>query len=198
VSGGFRHGTGASVPSHRSVSDSRSSNRTCRFPASGSDWFHVRLTQPAEHNQESPGSRQISLSLATFEAPRSEAPSLHGHYAASSVLRASPRPAPTTASQRCRASRPLVVRGLPTLHQTTLPACRPHYPGGPRRLHLSVLHHCTAAFLPLARSRRPHYALSRPAQDSLVLRPPDLRGAPTCASCLRGFSKRGCPPLPPG
>ena len=101
-------------------------------------------------------------------------------------------------SNPCRASRPLVARGLPTLQQTTLPACRSHYPGGPRWLRLSVLHHCAAAFLPLGRSRRPRLALSRPAQDSLALRPAGLLGAPTCTLCLRGFSTGGCPPSPPG
>ena len=99
-------------PSRRSVSDYRSSNRTCRFPASGS---------------------------------------------------------PTGWSARV-SERPIVLRKR-----------------------LSVLHHCAAAFLPLGRSRRPRLALSRPAQDSLALRPVDLFGAPECAFCLRGFSVRSCP-----
>jgi len=92
----------------------------------------------------------------------------------------------------------LVARGLPTLQQTTVPTCRSHYPGGPRWVRPSVLPHHAAAFLPLERSRRPHLALSRPAQDSLALRPAGLLGAPTCAFCLRGFSNGGRPPSPPG
>ena len=75
------------------------------------------------------------------------------------------------------------------MQQRTIPTCRSPYPGGPWRLHVSVLRHHAAAFLPLARSQRPRLALSRPAQDSLALRPTGLLGAP-CAPYVSEASAR--------
>jgi len=80
-----------------SVSCSRSSNRTGRFPASGSRKRHtmLRVTPSAtsEHNAGWLDSSSIPMSfVACCVRLLTEAPSLHRHYPASSVLRTSPPP----------------------------------------------------------------------------------------------------------
>src|SRR5215469_17005368 len=80
-----------------SVSCSRSSNRTGGFPASGSRKRHtmVRVTPPAT-SEHKPGAARLIVNphvLHCFLRPSlTEAPSLHRHYSASTVLRASPSP----------------------------------------------------------------------------------------------------------
>src|SRR5206468_6826961 len=74
--------------------------------------------------------------------------------------------------------------------QRTFPACRSHYPGGPRWVRLS------AASPP--HGGLPHYSggsastssLSRPAQDSLALRPMDLLEHLEVPCCPQGFGSR--------
>ena len=80
-----------------SVSCSRSSNRTGRFPASGSRKRHTifRVTPPAT-SEHKPGAARLVVNphvLRCFLRPSlTEVPSLHRHYSASSVLRTSPPP----------------------------------------------------------------------------------------------------------
>jgi len=196
-------------PSHGSVSDSRSSNRTCSFPASGSPTGftagptraaqpripapHIPLRPPVQlppevrdqlgvhrHDANLRTRRSFSSVPEARPLPSTPVTGLPRYY---EPLRRPTDPPPHAALNG--ATRP--PTGPPTLQQRTVPTCHSHYPGGPRRLQVSVLHHRAAAFLPLERSRRPHLALSRPAQDSLALRPADLLGAPTCTFCLRGF-----------
>src|SRR5271155_622074 len=90
---------GASLSGPCSVSTSRSSNRTCGFAASGS---RRRLTQsprplhvtPSATSENSLGVVRLIANLPFYRRflrpPSTEAPSLHRHYPASSVLRASP------------------------------------------------------------------------------------------------------------
>ena len=119
-----------------SVSCSRSSNRTGGFPASGSRKRHTmfRVTPSATSEHSSGVSRLIVNPhvLCCFLRPSlTEAPSLHRHYPASLVLRASP--SPTTAQP---VSRELPVDrdcdhrwGFPCCSWSLLPTCRRHYPG---------------------------------------------------------------------
>ena len=101
-----------------------------------------------------------------------EAPSLHRHYPASSVLRASPSPhtarpvSPQMPVDRIRDHR----WGFPCCYWSTLPACRRHYPGrsdGTRSLVLSHQQRPPRLHGGLA----PALIVSRPAQRSLTLRP---------------------------
>ena len=139
---------GASIASPCSVSTSRSSNRTCGFPASGSPtavaFRHTlptlsrRLHLKAKLVSGSPG---LSLEVIGLrhspdlcslpKRVRSQAPSLHRHYPASQVLRASPpphtaRPGP----RRLPVGKSPPPLGLPVLHRISLYTCRRHYPGG--------------------------------------------------------------------
>ena len=70
------------------------------------------------------------LHLAFFESiPRSQGPSLHRHYPASTVILPCPN------SRRCAArsdveAATLAPNGSPPITRTTFPTCRAHYPGG--------------------------------------------------------------------
>jgi hypothetical protein len=129
-------------PRHRSpvwlgsVSCSRSSNRTGRFPASGSRKRHTmfRVTPSAtpEHNLGWLDSSSMPHVLRRFLRPSlTEVPSLHRSYPASSVLRTSPPP--HTARP---VSRELPVDpnrdhrwGFPCCVWSPIRTCRRHYPG---------------------------------------------------------------------
>jgi hypothetical protein len=133
-----------------SVSCSRSSDRTGRFPASGSRKRRIPqptryVTPPATSEHQSGAARLVvnpHVLRRFLRSSLTEAPSLHRHYPASSVLRASPPP---------HSARPVSHElpvdpscdhrwGFPCCYWSTLHACRRHYPGrsdGTRSLVLS-------------------------------------------------------------
>ena len=119
-----------------SVSCSRSSNRTGRFPASGSRKRHtmIRVT-PSTASEHKPGAARLIVNphvLRCFLRPSlTEAPFLHRHCPASQVLRASPPP-----HTAWPVSHELPVDpdrdhrwGFPCCVWSPLPTCRRHYPG---------------------------------------------------------------------
>src|SRR5207249_6323222 len=119
----------------------------------------------------------ISLSLASSEASRSEAPSLHRHCPASTVLWASPTPGSATASRGDEGRGPSPGR-VSHVSQMAFPPCRSHYPGGPRRVHLSAASPSRFGLPRYSGGSAPTTSLSRPAQDSLALRPAELLKGP--------------------
>jgi hypothetical protein len=171
------------------VSTSRSSNRTGGFPASGSPtgfaMQHTKrhdtasslpsLDPSAGSESFSGGHRQHGHSPDSPPLPdrsRSQAPSLHRHYPASSVLRACPSP---------HTARP-VPRGRPVSgqchHRWGFPCCLSiplaHMPSPvPRRDQSSfIAHDSTGGGLPHRSSRSaPALRVSRFAQRSLTLWP---------------------------
>ncbi len=125
--------------------------------------------------------------------PNSRAPSLHGHYPASSLLRARPPPSRLRPTSRvCR------LYGLPgsadfatgrggflqLLDMSWSPCCRSHPAGEVRRA--SQLATNPAAFAPNPRARPPGFRFSGPPLRSLALRPGDSLTTPTAASSM-GF-----------
>ena len=84
--------------------------------------------------------------------------------------------------------------GSPPITRITFPACRAHYPGGSRRVHLSVASPSTRPS-PLFRRVGIRTSLSRPAQASLALRPAGLLNRPR-RPLSRGFDPAGCPTKP--
>ncbi len=176
---------GASIAAPCSVSTSRSSNRTCGFPASGSPTdVAFRHTLPALPGQlhlkpklalESPHlllEEVIGLRHSPDRCPlhkhiRSQAPSLHRHYPASRVLRACP---PPHTARPVPHGRPVGVYtpplGLPVLRRISLYTCLRHYPGLPASLGQAggtvgcarcSLFPTTAAFPDPWAGRLPHY-----------------------------------------
>src|SRR3984893_3172203 len=140
----------------RSVPHPRSSTRTCGFPASGSPTgFIVRhtkqITDRKRHlRREFVLRLTIQLSLkdpddsrclqAHRQSPspcllrkhtRSQGPSLHRHYPASTVILPCPTPADAAARSDVEAAT-LAPNGSPPITRTTFPTCRAHYPGGSR------------------------------------------------------------------
>ena len=118
------------------VSCSRSSNRTGRFPASGSRKRHtmVRVTPPAtsEHNSGWLDSSSIPMSFVACLRPSlTEAPSLHRHYPASSVLRTSPPPHTARPVSRELPVDPYRDHrwGFPCCVWSPMRTCHRHYPG---------------------------------------------------------------------
>ena len=140
---------GASIASPCSVSTSRSSNRTCGFPASGSPTaVAFRHTLPALSRplhlkaKLVPGSPGLSLEVIGLrhspnlcslpKRVRSQAPSLRRHYPASQVLRACPPPhtaRPGPHGLPVGDTPPPL--GLPVLRRISLYTCRRHYLPGP-------------------------------------------------------------------
>src|SRR5262249_37812674 len=112
-----------------------------------------------------------------------EAPSLHRHYPASSVLRASPSP---TTAQPASHEVPVDRRGdhrwgFPCCYWSTLHACRRHYPGrsdGTRSLVLS--HQRRPSRFPGGLA--PALIFSGPAQLSLLVTAYMLAKSPKCPS----------------
>ena len=139
---------GASIASPCSVSTSRSSNRTCGFPASGSPTaVAFRRTPPTLSRRLHlkaklvPGSPGFSLEgIGLRHSPdlcslpkrvRSQAPFLRRHYPASRVLRACPPPHTARPGPRgLPVGEPPPPLGLPVLRRISLYTCRRHYPGG--------------------------------------------------------------------
>jgi hypothetical protein len=100
---------------------------------------------------------------------RSQGPSLHQHYPASTVIRPCPTPARAAASRDVEAAA-LTQDGSPPITRTTFPTCRAHYPGGSSG--------CACRLLPrscglpqMAGGSASALSLSRPAQASLALPP---------------------------
>ena len=125
---------------HASVSTPRSSNRTCRFTASGSRRrltqsprpLHVTLSATSENNM---GVVRLIANLPFcrrfLRPPSTEAPSLCRSYPASSVLRASP---PSQSARPFSHELPVDPHcdhrwDFPCCVWSPLPACRRQYPG---------------------------------------------------------------------
>jgi hypothetical protein len=171
----------------RSVSHPRSSNRTCRSPASGSPTgFIVGHTEKKLEPRAFRPTIQLSLKgpdrhrccQAHRQSPsphhlrkhtRSQGPLLCWHCPASTLLRPCPTPARTAACRDVEVAT-LARHGSPSITRTTFPTCRAHYPGGSSR--------CVRRLLPRSRGL-PQMAggsasalsLSGTAQASLALRP---------------------------
>jgi hypothetical protein len=186
----------------RSVSSPRSSNRTCRFPASGfptgSTTEHTTdqssfIVQPS---LERPGLTGVCRLVANHRssAPSKGAPEvrvlpstrvtrLHQYY---DPVRLPFRPSPEA-----------TLRPLPSPKRVspvaciTLPACRAHYPGGSDGCARRLLPH--PCCLPrIAGGSASASSLSRPAQASLTLRPAGLLSRPR-RPLSRGFSVASYP-----
>ena len=187
VSAPFRPG-GVSIASPCSVSTSRSSNRTCGFPASGSPTaVAFRHTPPVLSKRLHlkanlvPGSPRLSLEVIGLrhspdlwslpKRVRSQAPFLRRHYPASQVLRACPPPhtaRPVPHGLPVGVSPPPL--GLPVLRRIPLYTCCRHYPGG--TVGCALLSSPTTGGLPRnSGGSAPALPFSRPAQRSLTLRP---------------------------
>ena len=167
---------GASIAPPCPVSTSRSSNRTCGFPASGSPtdvaFRHTLTALPGQLHLkpklvlESPRlllEEVIGLRHSPDRCPlhkhiRSQAPSLHRRYPASRVLRACP---PPHAARPVPHGRPVGVPapplGLPVLCRISLYTCLRHYPGGTAGCSRCCLFPATAAFPDRQTGRLPHY-----------------------------------------
>src|SRR5262249_22643397 len=100
---------------------------------------------------------------------RSQGPSLHRHYPASTVLRPCPTPARAAASRDVEAAT-LTQDGSPPITRTTFPMCRAHYPGGSGGCACRLLPH-SCSLPQMAGGSASALSLSRPAQASLALRP---------------------------
>jgi hypothetical protein len=119
-----------------SVSCSRSSNRTGRFPASGSRKRHtiVRVT-PSATSEHNPGVARLIVNphvLRCFLRPSlTEAPSLRRSYPASSVLRTSPPPHTARPGSRELPVDPYRDHrwGFPCCVWSPMRTCHRHYPG---------------------------------------------------------------------
>jgi hypothetical protein len=160
-----------------SVSCSRSSNRTGRFPASGSRKRHTMIRgTPSTTSEHKPGAARLLVHphvLRGFLRPSlTEAPFLHRHGPASQVLRASPPPHTAWPVSHELPVDPLqitagvsrVAAGLLCLHAVALT------PAGPLELIRSSF--SIVSGLPWGTVRSaPAIVVSGPAQRSLTLRP---------------------------
>jgi len=149
------------VPRKRSVSPPRSSNRTCGFPASGfPTGFVAGIRRAADtsviHIPASPWRRDTACSegswsravlhrLAPSHRPSPSSTSAPEVRALPSTgvtrlqqyydpVRHPPVPPPVSAVEAAT----LAQGGSPPITRITLPACRAHYPGGSRRVRLSI------------------------------------------------------------
>ena len=174
-------------PIRDSVSSSRSSNRTCGFPASGSPTDvvpkHTR-TGDLRGGRDAPVAHPLRLD--TKPVPRSPDDSLE-------LGRLSPISTPMTTSRGVSEVRPLPSAGItrrpqyyepvrhprrPSHHRWGFPcsvsflfhACRRHYPGGTTRM-LSLSCPVTAALPKCRMGRLPQRSFSGPVQRSLTFRP---------------------------
>ena len=120
--------------------------------------------------------------------PRSRAPSLHRHYPASAVLRAPPTPGRTASPRGVAGCDPATVRVSHVAHRS-FPACRSHYPGGPLPMRMTVASRARCGLPRISGGSASATSLSRPAQDSLALRPARLRDRPR-RPCVPGASPR--------
>src|SRR3954464_6281967 len=71
--------------------------------------------------------------------------------------------------------------GSPPIRHLTLPACRAHYPDGPKRVRLSVASPFHSGLPRISGGSASMTSLSRPAQASLALRPAGLLNGPEAA-----------------
>ena len=119
-----------------------------------SDWLHREAHQTKHRPQASSARRALFLRLSTQlslkdldhsrclqahrQSPspcllrkhtRSQGPSLHRHYPASTVILPCPTPACAAARSDVEAAT-LAPNGSPPITRTTFPTCRAHYPGG--------------------------------------------------------------------
>jgi len=126
-------------------------------------------------------------------SPNSRAPSLHGRYPASSLLRTRPPPFRLRPTSRVRRLYGLpdsaafaAGRGglLQLLDTSWSPCCRSHPAGGVRLAGQPSTD--PAAFAPNPWARPPEFGLSGPPLRSLALRPGDSLTTPTVASSM-GF-----------
>ena len=138
--------------------------------------------------------------VLTEELQNSRAPSLHGHYPASSLPRAHPPPSrlrPTSRGPRlyglpCSGDFSPGRGGLLQLLDTSLsPCCRYHPAGVSRRFSQDATTHAVFALRMWARP--PGLPLSGPPLRSLSLRPGDSLTIPKMASSM-GFRSFGFPP----
>ena len=179
---------GASIASPCSVSTSRSSNRTCGFPASGSPAaVAFRRTLPTLSRRLHlkaklvPGSPGLPLEVIGLrhspdlcslpKRGRSQAPSLHRHYPASQVLRASPpphtaRPGP----RRLPVGEPPPPLGLPCCIGSPCIHAVANTPAGPLGARVALFPN-DSGLLRNSGGSAPALPFSRPAQRSLTLRP---------------------------
>src|SRR5262249_22026401 len=187
----------------RSVSHPRSSNRTCRSPASGSPTgFTVRHTEKnAGHKRPMRGA---AFSRLLYDTAFSEGPDLvgvctliatHLHLAffesipevrvlpsagitrlqrLYAPVRLPPEPSPLRDVEAAT----LAHDGSPAITRIIFPTCRAHYPGGSSG--------CSCRLLPrshglpqMAGRSAPPLSLSRPAQASQALRPAASHSPPT-------------------
>src|SRR5258707_81929 len=199
----------------RSVSHPRSSNRTCRSPASGSPTgFTARYTEskltargfgavsfaPRHSNLR----RRLSLmvfagsSPITFTSPSSKAHQKSGPFPQPALpgFDGHTTPSDSRHGRRLRdvEAATLALDGSPPITRTTFPTCRAHYPGGssgcacrllPRSCCLPLLTGGSASAL----------GLSRSAQASLTLRPTGLLNR-LKRPLSRGSSPAGYPTEP--
>jgi hypothetical protein len=201
---------------HRVVSHPRSSNRTCRSPASGSPTgFTERPTEkktgaasvvgaagfpPSSFDtafSEGPGSywclqahRQSPSPRHLQKHTRSQGPLLRRHCPASTLLRPCPTPADAAARSDVEAAI-LAPDGSPPITRITLLTCRAHYPGGSNRCARRLLP-CPCSLPQMAGGSASALSLSRPAQASLTLRPAGSLSRPR-RPLSRGFSPCGYP-----
>jgi len=141
----------------------------------GFDVVQVRFDASSEVRLRS-SLRQSPSPLHLRKHTRSQGPSLHQRYPASTLLRPCPTPACAAASRDVEAAT-LTQDGSPPITRTTFPTCRAHYPGGSSG--------CACRLLPrscslpqMAGGSASALSLSRPAQASLALRPIGLLSRP--------------------
>ena len=87
-------------------------------------------------------------------------------------------------------------RRVSLVARNTLRTCRAHYPGGSKRVHVSIASPSHAAFPKTLGGSASALSLSRPAQASLALRPARLLNRPR-RPLSRGFDGASCPATPP-
>jgi hypothetical protein len=89
----------------------------------------------------------------------------------------------------------LVPNGHPPITRLTLPACRAHYPDGPKQVHLSVASLFHPGLPRFSGGSASMTSLSGPAQASLALRPVGLLNRPR-RPLSRGFDPASYPTEP--
>src|SRR5215467_521522 len=137
--------------------------------------------------------RQSPSPLHLRKHTRSQGPSLHRHYPASTVLRPCPTPARAAASRDVEAAT-LTQHGSPPITRTTFPTCRAHYPGGSSGCACRLLPH-SCSLPQMAGGSASALSLSRPAQVSLALQPIGSLSRPR-RPLSRGSSPAGHPAEP--
>ena len=166
---------------HGSVSTPRSSNRTCRFPASGSRTRHhafsrVRPSAVSEHFSEllgCPISRSLTTSCVGLELRPLPSPGITRLQRYYEPLRHPS--APGLSLTGVRLIIPDHALGLPVLRALSLCTCRRHYPGAavgciPRSSHPAV-----SAFPGRVAGSACTSTFSRLARRSLALQPAHSR-----------------------